>query len=511
MSRHAHWLFAAALSIATLVAGCSGNGDDETTDPFTVTFPSSFLWGSANSAYQSEGNFQPGGGRVQSNWSRWEDLGRIKTGETNDRGADFYDRYDADFGLAEHDGHNAIRLGVEWARIEPQRGVFDAAAMDHYVQVIDAARGHGLNPVVTLYHWVVPLWVEDPSTGVDAFAEPVNHDLWDRFDEYVRYVVARIGDRVDYYVPFNEPFSVVSAGYLVGEHPPGKAFDLAGATNYLANVAFMHARAYRTIRELDHDDADGDGRATMIGMANIANPFYPKDPNNPGDVKGAQTLSYIVNELLNNALVHGDLDLTLDGDTDDSETVPPEGNYPELAGTLDYMGINYYGPVRVVEFGPPIYGYPLLSVDDYDPLLPHNGLGTEISAPDFRVALDLYARYGLPLLITENGTDTREYDQRAMYLMEHVYVLGQAIKDGLPVLGYLHWSLTDNFEWAEGYASRFGLYRIDYDTPDFARMRTSGADALQAIIRGNRIDRTLYEQYVADRYPSDQRPAAMSE
>lgn len=490
---------------ASLLAGCESD-DAAPADPFTVTYPSTFLWGSANSAYQAEGSLKRGGGRAESNWTRWEDRGGIPTGEHNERGADFYSQYDADFARAEADGHNAIRIEVPWYRIEPQPGVFDAVEMQHYLDVIDSARRHGLNPVITLYHWVVPTWVADPIADTDAFRTPLNEALWERYDEFVRYVVSRIGDRVDYYVTFNEPFSVISAGYLSAMHPPGKVFDIQGATDYVVNVLFMHARAYRSIRALDTTDADGDGRATMIGMAHVANPFYPKDPDNPGDVRGAESLEYIVNLIINNALVYGDVDITLDGDTDDHDTVPPEGNYPELAGTQDYLGINYYGPVRVTEFVPPIYGFPLLGVDDYDPLLPHNGLNREINAADFRATLDLYARYNLPFLITENGTDTQEYEQRGQYTMEHVYVLGEALKDGLTVLGYLHWSLTDNFEWTEGYGPRFGLYHVDYDTPGFTRSRTDGADALRDIIRAGRIDRALYDQYAGGRYPSDGRP-----
>jgi len=501
--------FSAVLLATLAVVAACGDDDDgsaRTEDPFTVTFPADFLWGTANSAYQSEGNFKPGGGRVESNWSHWEDLDAILTGDKNDRGADFYLRYDDDFALAQRDGHNAIRLGLEWARIEPEEGVFDQAEMDHYIQVIDAARARGLELVVTLYHWVVPVWVEDPITGLDEFATPLNEDLWERFDEFVSYVVPQIADRVDYYVPFNEPFAVISDGYLNAAQPPGKFFDIPGATNYLFNVAFMHARAYRTIRELDTQDADGDGKPTMIGIAKVATPFYPVDPNNPGDVRGAESINYILNELLPNALVYGDVDVNFDQDTEDADTVPPEGHYPELEATLDYIGINYYGPGRVTTLGPPIWGLPTLDVNDYDPLLPHNGLGQEINAAEFRVILDHYAQYGLPLLITENGTDTQEFDQRGMYLMEHIYELGKAIQDGLPILGYLQWSLTDNFEWQEGYSSRFGLYRLDYTTPDFTRIRTDGADAMQEIIAHHRIDRALFDEYVRDRYPSDRRP-----
>ena len=190
-----------------------------------------------------------------------------------------------------------------------------------------------------------------------------------------------------------------------------------------------------------------------------------------------------------NALVHGFLDVDLDTLTTNNTTIPPEGHYPQLEGTLDYMGLNYYGPVRILgevlpglTIGPPLFGVPLLDVAEYDPSLPHNGLGREINADGLRRTLDIYEPYALPIYILENGTDTSDHPQRARYLVEHIEVLRDAYLDGLDIRGYFQWSLTDNFEWTEGYTSQFGLYAIDPLNPSGNRTATNGVAAYRDII-----------------------------
>ncbi|MBZ0252075.1 MAG: family 1 glycosylhydrolase [Candidatus Methylomirabilis sp.] len=514
----------ATIGLFALAAACnngSGGGAPAPDDPFTVTFPAGFLWGTGNAAYQSEGNYKPGGGRVLSNWSRWEEMGKIHSGDDNDRGVRFYEKayYEADFDRAAADGHNVFRMGVEWARVEPERGVFDDAEMQHYVDLFQAAKDRGLTTMVTLYHWVTPRWAADPLPSVnrDLFATFPNEPLWDDFEAFTRYVVPRLEGLVDYWVTFNEPFTVVALGYLLGEHPPGKLLDLTGAINFVLNVAFMHGRAYDAIHELDDADADGDGEPALVSMAHHGNRVLPVDPSNADDQRGARHLEYLLNLLLIDAVTTGNVDADLDGVFNPDSANPYEDHYPELVGTMDYMGLNYYGPMRALghlgpfPIGAPLYGLPLLMVDQYDPDLPHNVLNREISAQGFRDTLDLYwDRYRLPFFITENGTDRGVYqpgnrEQATMYHMEHIYVLGRAIEDGIPVIGYLKWSLTDNFEWVEGFGPTFGLYGIDYGDPALPRIRTGNADVLADVIAAGGIDRALYDRYVLEKYPSDAR------
>ncbi len=489
--------------------GDDDSSDDDSSpsgDALPMEFPQGFVWGSASAGYQVEGNYLPSGETVQSNWSEWEELGNIQGKATNDVGTGFYTRYDEDFALAEADGHTAYRMGIEWARIEPQPGVWDEEAMAHYGEQVDAARARGLTPWLTLHHWVVPRWVSSQEAGRDMLSEEAPSEFVSEFEEFVRHITPEMAASVDHYVILNEPFSVIALGYLQGLFPPGDILDLEAAKAVAANYLFAHARACAALRELDTVDADGDGVAVSCGLAQAANVFYPLDEANPVDVSGAERINYIYTDLMMVALTGGLLDVDLDGLADNKGTEPPEGFYPELAGTLDWIGINYYGPGRVQGIeGLEIGGIPLLDVAAYDDFLPHNEMGREISAPAFRETLELYAVYGLPMFITENGCGDSDDSQRPFYLLEHLRTLGQAIGEGLPVRGYFHWSLTDNFEWAYGFEERFGLYRVDFEDPELPRIRNDSAELYSTIIEDNGIVQETWDAFALEKYPSDGR------
>lgn len=499
-------------------AGDAGDGDiaDDAggfwgDGPVDVRFPEGFLWGTASSAYQVEGAAAADGGTAASNWSDWEAADRIRGGQRSGRGAGFREMYEEDLDRAVGLGSNAIRIGIEWARIEPQDDVWDEAELEHYAAVVRAARTRGLQVMVTLYHWVVPQWIQHPSARppVDLLAS--DSDAFETaFEDFARRVAGRLAADVDLWVPLNEPFSVLSAGYLNAEHPPGGVLDMEGAQKAAVRFIFGHARAARAIREADTLDTDGDGSPALVGNAAVASTFHPKNPDDPQDVFAAGRISYIVNDVFIEAWTSGRLDVDMDGDFDDAGTVPPEGTYADLAGTLDWIGVNFYGPARV-EAGvfagaAPLHGMPLLDVDRYDPLLPHNEMGREISAPDFLETLRLYDRWGLPLYVTENGISDSGDTQRPFYLLEHVRVVGRAIAEGIDVRGYLHWSLTDNFEWSYGFTERFGLFRVDFGDPALPRTENASARLYREIATRGGIDQALWDEWKLDRYPTDRRP-----
>lgn len=497
--------------------GDDGGGEDVAADdaplwpdgPVDVRFPDGFLWGTASAAYQVEGRAAPDGGTVASNWSEWEDDLHIVDHQTSGRGAGFWDLYEEDFDRAVSLGHNAVRIGVEWARIEPERGVWDDEALDHYVAVVRAARARGLQVFVTLYHWVVPPWVQSRARDVDLL-RAADDGFEAAFEAFARHVVPALAGDVDQWIPLNEPFSVMSAGYLSGDHPPGGILDLDGAQRAGMHFIFAHARAAAAIRELDVADADGDTVPALVGNAAVASLFPPKNPADPDDVFASERIEYIVNDVFPEAWTSGRLDANMDGDFDDADTTPPEGTFPELAGTLDWIGINYYGPGRA-EAGAfrsiaPLHGLPLIDVARYDPRLPHNEMGREIDAGSFLATLRRYARWGLPLYVTENGCSDSGDTQRPFYLLEHVRAVGAAIAEGIDLRGYLHWSLTDNFEWAYGFGERFGLYRVDFDDAALPREETAAARLYRQITAAGGIDDAIWTEWALERYPTDTRP-----
>lgn len=497
-----------------------------------VRFPDGFAFGTANAQWQAAGDFSPGG-PIGSNWSAWCALERVEGGQLNPAGSGFYTDYTGEIDRAVALGLDTFRTGVDWSRVEPAPDTFDEAELDHLVATLEEMRGRGLDPVLTLWHWVVPLWVQsnDPSAPwgrVDLLAEP-SGEIVDHFDDYVRRVIPRVKGLVDTYTVLNEPLSVIAAGYLNGLFPPGRLLDAEGAAAAGVNLAFMQARAHAAIKALDDVDADGDGSASLVGITMTASGVYPHDPDNPAQQHGAERIGYLYNDWLLQAVVEGRLDVDLDGRVERQDTTPPEGFYPELQGTVEFIGVQYYGPVYVddhplfVDFFP-LYGLPQIDVRLYDPARPHNGMGREIWAGGLRDTLEIYARWGLPLIVTENGTTGNDYPvrdddgnlldeapvpaQAAMYLVEHLWELGRALERGVDVRGYYHWTLSDNFEWAEGWHQRFGAYRVDLDAPDLARTLSPMGEALAEVVAARGIDEALWRRHVLERYPTDGRADA---
>lgn len=488
----------------------------------TVRFPGDFLWGTASAAYQVEGTNDPVMGTVPSNWQEWEQFGKVREGQTNPEGSGFYTRYDQDFEKAQALGTNAYRLGLEWARIQPQPGSFNQAAIDHYREVIQAARARGLEPIVTLYHWVVPTWVQSPRTGVDLLSEPPTAEaaggrtvlksaFADAFTPYAAEMARRLGDLVDIWVVLNEPYTVLLSGYLTGSHPNGKLLDVIGMRNAAVNYIIAYAAAYDAIKSNDPD--------SRVGNAAVGSAAKPARPSDPDDVSAAERINYLVNHWMTIAWTSGDLDVNIDQDTADPDGPVPEGNYlDQLGGRLDYIGFNYYSTLSVVHCP----GLPDMVASDPEaaalagnllalprpigrPGAPFSENGLEIDAPGLLETLRIYSSYAdetRPILILENGHGDCDDDQRPRYITEHLYQLGLAIEEGIPVRGYMLWSLTDNFEWQDGREQCFGIYRVDYDH-DFARSETDTVPLYGRIIAEGGIDKSLYQEYTAAPYPTD--------
>ena len=503
---------------AVLCLGACGPGEPE------PPFNDDFLWGTASAAWQVEGDYDPipdDGFEVRSNWSVWTERGCVHEGQTNPEGVGFYNQYAEDFALAASIGNNSYRLTIDWARIEPTDDGWNEAELAHYEEVLSEMHAAGLTPMVTLWHWVMPTWIQNPTEedALDLLSAPAGPDstFVQEFEEFVRYVAPTLAPYVDLYSILNEPFSVIASGYMNGgcgggAFPPGAGFDLDGARGVAVNLLFAHAAACDVLRELDTSDVDDDGTGALCGQAATNNVVRPHDPYDPDDVAGAARIDWIYNHLTMEALTAGNLDLDFDGaftttQADDPDLAVDEGHYAALEGSLDWQGINYYGPILVDGIaGSALGGLPLVLVEDYDPRLPHSTLGFAIDAPGFGEILDAFAPYGLPMYITENGLGDDTDADRPMFLVEHLDQLQAAIERGVDVRGYYHWSLTDNFEWSEGRTQRFGLFKVDYDDPAFPRTRQRSVDAYEAVIAAGGVTDAIRAEYLKDRYSSDTRP-----
>lgn len=503
-----------------LLAGC---GRSE----FPLRFPKDFLWGTAGSAYQQEGTSDPVLGTVASNWQEWEAQGRIQGGQRNDAGVGFQARYADDFALAHDLGNNAVRVGVEWARIQPTPDRWNAQAVAHYRQVLQAARAQGLEPVVTLYHWVVPTWVQSPSAKVDLLSEAptvvaregttVLESRWaDAFAAFAGRLSGELGDLVDTWVILNEPYTVLGAGYLTGAHPNGRFVDLEGMRNAGLNFIIGYAAGYDAVHANDRVDANGDGVAVRAGLAAVGTTAYPRDPARPDDEEAAKRLNYLINDWMMNAWTTGALDVDVDGKLTGLVNPVPEGTYAaQLANRLDYVGVNFYAPVRA-QHCPGLWnlassepGKALARTVGAVPVVelprgvPVSQNGLEVYAPALRDTLKRFAVWASadrPIYILENGHGDCQDGQRRRYLAEHLYYVGLAVREGLPLRGYMLWSLTDNFEWEAGRNYCFGLYQVD-DARGQARVPTKSVEFYRQVIAKG-LEASAYQAAVAEPYPT---------
>jgi beta-glucosidase len=428
-------------------------------------FPPGFHWGSSMSAHQVEG-----GNRANDWWRFEQQPGAIRGGATSGDACRHWERFDEDFARARAYGHTMHRLSLEWSRLEPAPGVHDPAAVAHYHEVLASLRRHGLTPLVTLHHFTNPLWIADAG-GWEERA------TLDRFDAFVRFCAREYGAEVDWWCTVNEPEVYAFRGYSEGGWPPARRDDGA-ALRVFANLLEAHGRAYRILHAEDRTDADGDGRAAIVGFAKNLTQFVPDRPWFPPDLVRALFEDRIYNAAPLRAAVDGTIALAIPG-------VPAVHRHlPALERSLDYIGINYYTRWRVRAFA----RVPHVARRG----APVTDLGWEIwPAGLARAARRGAAATGAPVLITEHGFADARDALRPRALAESLLELGRAIEGGTPVLGYLHWSLMDNFEWAEGYAGRFGLERVDFADPARPRTPRPSAGLLARIARANAIDEAV--------------------
>jgi len=440
-------------------------------------FPESFVWGAATAAYQIEGAASEGG-RGPSIWDTFSRTpGRTQGGDTGDVAADHYRRWREDVALMEDLGLDAYRFSISWPRVQPGgRGELNPEGVAFYRGLVDALLDAGINPVVTLYHWDLPQELEDAGGWA-------NRETAYAFADYARAVARELGDRVEVWTTLNEPWCSAYLGYASGVHAPGRT-EPAAALAAAHHLNLAHGLAARAIR-------DELGEETNVSITLNLHVTRPADPERPGDLEAAHEVDLVGNHIFLGPLLEGTYPVELRQLTahlTDWSFVRP-GDLTLIRQRLDVLGVNYYSTnyVRRREPGEPAGGtgghgagaaspwVALDRVEFLDPAGPLTDMGWNIE-PDglyeILTALD-NAHEGLPLMVTENGAafpdvvaeDGQVHDAaRVDYLHRHLDAVARAVEDGADVRGYFVWSLLDNFEWAYGYAKRFGIVRVDYDT-----------------------------------------------
>lgn len=413
------------------------------------SFPQNFLWGAATAAPQIEGGWNEGG-RTPSIWDT-APADKIKHGQNCHTACDHFHRWREDIALMKKLGLKSYRFSLSWSRIIPARGKVNQEGIKFYSDIIDELINCGILPLVTIYHWDMPMWVYELGGWK-------NKGIVELFSEYVKVVVDAFSDRVKYWIPFNEPQCFLMNGYMQGVHAPFKR-DYLSLPKITKNFMLANAAAVKIIRE----------RAKIqpqVGIAYAAGAFIPKNENDPASVEEARRKSFYKGMgTMNNRWW---MDPILSG-----KSVRAYGIYHVSKKTakpahvkLDFVGINVYAA----------FNYSLWGGDkDIDlSQLRKTYLDWVIDGRAlYWAAKFIYERYGVPVMVTENGMANDDKpdksgnvndDVRIEFIDEYLGQLKHAIDDGVPVIGYQHWTLMDNFEWAEGYDPRFGLIYVDFKT-----------------------------------------------
>lgn len=388
-----------------------------------------FLWGAATSSHQVEGN------NDGNDWAAWERAGRVTDGSGAGNAAAWWAGHaENDLSLAAELGHNAHRLSLEWSRIEPQPGVFNADAIARYRRLLRHANRCGLAVMVTLNHFTLPHWV-----GPAGWCDPALPEAFTRFATHAAF---ELKDDVALWVTLNEPNVLALFGYADTVWPPGQGSFWAAA-KALTHQLEAHARAYRALKEK--------GLQAPVGLV-LSLPFFaPARRRHPLD----EAVCALQDWSFDGALLHG----LRRGWVPPPYAVWPR-SIPGLAGALDFIGLNYYGRYDV----------------RFDPSSTNAFKGAHVQTPTVRTETNDWGQpfpeglrrqlhrltpLDVPIYVTENGTCDPDDHQRGDFIRNHVGAMLQARDEGVDVRGYFHWSLIDNFEWAEGWGPHFGLIALD--------------------------------------------------
>lgn len=438
----------------------------------TYSFPKDFQWCVATAGHQIEGD------NINSDWWEWEKLpGKIKKGDRSGKAAFHTERMVEDVALMKDLGVKTYRFSIEWARIEPKQGEFDQAAIDYYRNEIKLLKKNGIQPFVTMHHFVSPQWF----TEMGGFKRDDSPEI---FLNYVKKLDAEFGKDVEYWVTFNEPMVFLIGGFGQGVMPPGisdwNLFDP------MVNILKAHAKAYHYF----HAQAAKEKRKVSLGLAHHMRPLY-------GSNALIQRLVGFPNYLLNwnipTALKTGELHgMKMHGKSIFRWYWPTKVQMDELKNTQDFLGVNYYTReyISVRPWPPFLIRDPMPGLRGTELL--NWGLDPEGFYEVFEHAHLLFPE--LPFIITENGLTDRDDKDRAEYVASHLLQVHKTINTiKHPVIGYCYWSMMDNFEWIEGFDPRFGLYAVDY-TKNGERKARPSVDVVRKIYKSNTLEYPLPNQ-----------------
>src|SRR5215472_994496 len=430
-----------------------------------LRFPEGFLWGASTASYQIEGAADADG-KGPSIWDTFSHTpGKTWHGDTGDVACDSYHRYPEDVALLQRLGVGAYRFSLSWPRIQPDgRGAANQAGLDYYSRLVDLLLEKGITPLATLYHLDLPQALQDKGGWA-------TRDIAELFADYAAIAGEALGDRVHRWITLNEPWVVATVGYRDGRHAPGIT-DPAQAVAANHHLLLAHGRGVTALRAASPSPA-------QVGITLNLGVLRPVDESaaDLADELTARHNGVYLGPLLRGAYPER---LTAEFSPAKVEGLVHDGDYDIITTPIDFLGVNFYAPhyVAIRPDGEPRRGEELIGPNQVfvQPQgLPITAMNWLVDASAFHELLTGLGEEapGLPLYVTENGSAWYDYVtqdgtvedyERLQYLRDHLAAAHQAIADGVNLRGYFAWSLLDNFEWAEGYAKRFGLVFVDFGT-----------------------------------------------
>jgi beta-glucosidase len=390
-----------------------------------ITFPKDFMWGASTSAHQVEGG-------NHNQWTVWElahaselaktaekKYGHLPSWEAikkeaknpdnyvSGRGIDHYTRYEEDFKLAKKLNFNSYRFGIEWSRLEPEEGLWDEAAIEHYRQYIKTLKDMDIEPVLNLWHWTFPIWLHDKG----GFKNGANLKYFNRF---VQKISEEYGHMLRYVITLNEPNVYTSFGYQLGTWPPQEK-NLLSMLKVYWNLVKAHRIAYRVLKK-HHPEM-------QVGIAAQLANIQAKRPHNFFDEVSTKIMRYFWNWWF----------------------------LRRIRRQQDFVGFNYY-----------FTDYYTGLLKRENPKTPLSDMGWYMEPEGlYPLLLRIWARYKKPIIITENGVADGKDEYRRWWIEESIVAMQRALSEGVKIKGYFHWSLLDNFEWSDGWWPKFGLIEVD--------------------------------------------------
>ena len=440
-----------------------------------VYFPKNFMWGTATAAHQVEGN------NTNNNWYAWEHQkdsngkSRIHNNDKSGIAANHWNLYRDDISLMNDLGVSYYRFSVEWSKIEPESGIINEEALEHYRDVCIALIDSGLTPVITLHHFSHPIWFEE----LGAFEKEENIEHYIRFSELV---FNKLSDIVPIWCTINEPAVYVTQGYFNGVFPPGKKDPLL-AGYVMRNLLNAHVQVYQHLKSLPN------GANVQIGLVKNITQLDP--------LRRWHILDWYFSGILNDVFTNSTLNLFSKGEFDFYLPAMANVSYKnyDAINSLDFIGLNYYSRWHVkgqLNLAEPFTFE--LRPQDIQTDMPY-----AIYPEGFYKAVKTIAKLNVPIIITENGIADDKDDRRSLFIKRYLYALFKTIEEGYDIQGYFYWSLMDNFEWAEGYMMKFGLYDVDFNTQK--RTLRSGSQSFVDIVNQQNADKRGYIVSVGDEAP----------